>query len=183
MNTTKARLLACPACARHIRMSERACLFCGLVLPASFGEAPVLPQPARMSRGGLVGYRARAIAASTVALATAGCGSTIAGSSSDAGSNISRGDSSQTSQADSSETSQGDSSQGDTGGGGIVMGSTTVYGGPWPYPIDDGSAEATAPPEAGALDGSPPDAVAVDSGASDASDHDVGALPAYGLSP
>src|SRR5580692_3003795 len=80
---SQARLLACPACARHIRVSEPACLFCGLVLPDSFGAEPAIPPPPRLTRAGLVSYRARAIAASTAALVTASCGGSLTASTSE----------------------------------------------------------------------------------------------------
>lgn len=46
-----ARLLACPACMRHIRSNEAHCPFCRRGLPDDFGNAPVLlPPPATTSR-------------------------------------------------------------------------------------------------------------------------------------
>ena len=42
------RLLACPACARHIRFTESKCPFCGAFCPGSFGKAP---EPMRLWRG------------------------------------------------------------------------------------------------------------------------------------
>ena len=79
----KARLLACPGCARHVRVSEPSCLFCGLVLPESFRNEAVVPRPPRMTRGGRFTYRARAIAASTAALVTASCGGALEAGSQD----------------------------------------------------------------------------------------------------
>ena len=35
-----AHLVACPSCARHVRVSEQACPFCRTSLPASFAAAP-----------------------------------------------------------------------------------------------------------------------------------------------
>jgi hypothetical protein len=47
----KARLLACPSCSRHVRISEIACPFCEARLPESFGSGPApVPPPAGLSR-------------------------------------------------------------------------------------------------------------------------------------
>jgi hypothetical protein len=74
---TLARLLACPSCARHVRVSEPLCVFCGVVLLKSFRDQPALPPPPRMSRGGLYTYRARALAASAAALVSVSCGGAL----------------------------------------------------------------------------------------------------------
>jgi hypothetical protein len=166
---TKARLLACPGCARHVRVSEHACLFCGLVLPESFRDAPVVPPPpTRMSRSGLFAYRARALAASTAALVTASCGGTLDASSSDAGSDVYVGGDAST----SADASLGDSSPGDDA-------IATLYG----FPVGDGSFFPDASQDAGsdattgadsAYDGAPPP---------DASEPDAVVLPPYGIAP
>jgi|HubBroStandDraft_2_1064218.scaffolds.fasta_scaffold250484_2 hypothetical protein len=197
----KARLLACPGCARHVRVSEPSCVFCGVALPKSFGETPALPPPPRLSRSALYTYRARALAASTVALVTASCGGTVdTGSSSDGGSDAySSGDSSY--YGDSfgalygiAPMPLGDASHGDEA-------IATMYGLPitdaGPFPRDassagDSEAGATSPDASGdaaseaepldaahevgavALYGSPP---------RDASDLDITIAPAYGISP
>jgi hypothetical protein len=141
---TKARLLACPGCARHLRVTEVTCVFCGLVLAESFRNAVVVPPPPRMSRSGLYAYRARAMAASTAALVTASCGGTGAGPS-DAASDAYGGEASMS----------GDSAPGDES-------VATLYG----LPVFDAStgedsassdASRDASPEAGLLDASAPD--------------------------
>src|SRR5580658_2561143 len=77
----KARLLACPSCARHVRVSESACPFCATSLPASFGAgAAAKPPPARLSRGELYAFGTAA------ALAVAACGQMVG--ESDAGSDV-----------------------------------------------------------------------------------------------
>jgi hypothetical protein len=70
-----ARLLACPACARHVRVSESSCPFCSGPLPTSFGEAP-LPSPprSRLSRAALAAF-----SASSLAIASVSCGGTVEG--------------------------------------------------------------------------------------------------------
>ena len=83
---TKARLLACPGCARHVRVNEPACIFCGFELPKSFADKPALPRPPRMNRAGLFAYAGVLAAASTAALATSNCGGTLEAGSSEAGS-------------------------------------------------------------------------------------------------
>jgi hypothetical protein len=76
-----ARLLACPSCARHVRVDEARCHFCSEVLPDDFGAGPVpVPPPAWLSRferyfnpkrtGRLVGTLAGAAA---LAAATSNC--------------------------------------------------------------------------------------------------------------
>ena len=57
-----ARLLACPSCDRHVRVGERACPFCGLVLPGSFGDEPGRAPPSTLirSRLGWTRFGARA---------------------------------------------------------------------------------------------------------------------------
>jgi hypothetical protein len=73
------RLLACPACARHVRVDEPCCPFCRVDLPGDFGAGPApVPPPAwatrfdrffnRRSAAGVVGALAGA-----AALAAADC--------------------------------------------------------------------------------------------------------------
>jgi hypothetical protein len=60
-----ARLLACPSCARHIRMTEATCPFCAARCPVSFATAcaaSLLPLPGRRSRAGWFHLGARAAA-------------------------------------------------------------------------------------------------------------------------
>jgi hypothetical protein len=53
----KPHLVACTACARHVRVSEAACPFCGAVFPASLRErAPPLPPGARLTRAALFAF-------------------------------------------------------------------------------------------------------------------------------
>jgi hypothetical protein len=60
------RLLACPLCARHVRVSESLCPFCGTAFAATFGRglAPE-PPPRGLSRAAL--YRRSLAAAGAVA--------------------------------------------------------------------------------------------------------------------
>jgi hypothetical protein len=61
------------------------CVFCGILLSNSFGEAPaLLPPPPGLNRSALYTYRARAIAASTAALLTASCGGAVTSGPEDA---------------------------------------------------------------------------------------------------
>ena len=51
------RLVACSSCARHVRVSETACPFCGSVLPDSLREgAPPQPPGARLTRAALFAF-------------------------------------------------------------------------------------------------------------------------------
>src|SRR5687768_7588143 len=67
-------LCPCPACARHVLSTERACPFCGAAMPADF-SARVRPEmPRRLSR-------AAAFALGTT-LALGGCSDTVTGTDS-----------------------------------------------------------------------------------------------------
>jgi hypothetical protein len=78
-----ARLLACPSCARHVRVTEARCPFCRAALADGFGAAPVpLPPPPGLGRYEQVRYGRMAAAVSVSVLAAAalvGCevGNTI----------------------------------------------------------------------------------------------------------
>jgi hypothetical protein len=68
---TRAHLLPCPACARHVRVNEPACPFCKEALPAAFrGEARPEAPRVRLARAALF-----ALGTGTAALA---CGSSTA---------------------------------------------------------------------------------------------------------
>jgi len=72
---TKARLLACPSCSRHVRATERACPFCAAALPETFAAAPApRPPPKRLSRGALYAFGATSI---TLATACSSGGGTV----------------------------------------------------------------------------------------------------------
>lgn len=71
-----ARLLPCPACARHVRVSEEACPFCAAALPATMASRPLPRSPTtRLSRAAL-------FALGTSAAAIAACGGSTEGDSS-----------------------------------------------------------------------------------------------------
>ncbi len=64
------RLLGCPRCARHVRVSERRCPFCEMDLPETFGTEPAPRAPPRgISRSAL--YRHGALAAATAVAGSA----------------------------------------------------------------------------------------------------------------
>lgn len=176
---SQARLLACPACARHIRVSEPACLFCGLVLPDSFGAEPALSPPPRLSRAGLASYRARAIAASTAALVTASCGGSLTASTSET--DASSGRDSAYGGGDSAlygaDSATGDSALREDSSSGGFMGATTgAYGGPGLDPLDASETDAGATDATLTPDTAPP--------VLDASDPDVFRYPVlYGAPP
>jgi len=75
-----ARLLACPACSRHIRLTEERCPFCGAPCAASFASSPLpVPPPRGHTRAGLFRFGALAVAGvgGSAALATmVGCSNT-----------------------------------------------------------------------------------------------------------
>ncbi len=76
----RAHLSACPACRRHVRVTELACPFCGDALGDSF-RAMVAPAPltVRLSRAALL-----ALGTGTLSLAAA-CGGATSGTPGDAG--------------------------------------------------------------------------------------------------
>ena len=62
---TKPHLRACSTCARHIRVSEEACPFCGSTLEESFRAAPPPQAPgARLTRAALFALGTGAVALS-----------------------------------------------------------------------------------------------------------------------
>ena len=70
-------LVPCPACGRHVRISERACPFCASALEdAHLGEARVPAPGAPRSRAALFGLAAGATIAAATLIAESGCGST-----------------------------------------------------------------------------------------------------------
>ncbi len=79
------RLVACPSCARHVRVSELACPFCRVALPSRLREvnAPTLPS-VRLNRAALLALRAGALSVTTAA-----CGGSVVTTSGneDSGSN------------------------------------------------------------------------------------------------
>jgi hypothetical protein len=158
----KARLLACPACARHVRVSETGCPFCGSALPDEFGGAAAPRKPtARLSRAALYAF-----GATSLTLASVACGSSGNGTSDGGDEQISAMDGPQgqdsASSGSSSESGSGSASESGSGGvsesgsGGSAesgSGSATeggdfdvvaAYGGP-----GDASFDAVSPTDAG----------------------------------
>jgi hypothetical protein len=64
----RAHLAPCPSCARHVRVSEQACPFCGAELPAALRATPPPNMPAARLK------RAAVYALGAGALAINGCG-------------------------------------------------------------------------------------------------------------
>jgi hypothetical protein len=78
---TKPHLRACVSCARHVRVSEVACPFCGSALGESFRAAPAPQAPAgRLTRAALF-----ALGSATLALTQACSSSSTPAPSDDAG--------------------------------------------------------------------------------------------------
>jgi hypothetical protein len=58
----KPRLLACPSCSRHVRMTEQACPFCASSLPETFAATPAPRAPTkRLNRGALYAFASTSI--------------------------------------------------------------------------------------------------------------------------
>jgi hypothetical protein len=183
---SKARLLACPTCARHVRLDEGVCPFCAAKLPASWSRlredgVPLSPAT-RLSRAALYALRMGTLSATTVA-----CGGAVGGGAGE----------------------QPDSDQGDSvaifeaayGGpppDGSFVGA--AYGGPVfidgnvlpayglaPLP-ESGLVDSATHSDAGSSDAAQTDAAPRDASPSDASRSDgfiapPYGLPAYGLPP
>ena len=135
---THAHLAACPACSRHVRVTETACPFCGGALADSFrAQTAPVPLTVRLSRAALL-----ALGTGTLSLAAA-CGGATSSVPSDGGGGA---------DAKTSEVPDGASSVFDSGNGGYDSSNVAVpYGLPPPPPEDAG----TEPPPA---DASAPDA-------------------------
>jgi hypothetical protein len=70
---TKSPVSPCPSCARHVRLNEPACPFCGGELPRAFREQVTTPSPAkRLNRAAL-----HALRMSAIPLTVAACGGTV----------------------------------------------------------------------------------------------------------
>jgi hypothetical protein len=73
---TRPHLAPCAACARHVRVSEEACPFCGVPLAASMrASAPPRGPAMRLTRAALFAFGALG-ASAVAATAAAGCGTT-----------------------------------------------------------------------------------------------------------
>jgi len=111
VNVKKSHLAACPACARHVRVSEPSCPFCHEALPSSFRELVAPPPPAtRLSRAALY-----ALGVGTLSAATAACGGAVrASGATDSG------------QGDGTSVGSGEDSGQDDGSSGVGV---PIYGG------------------------------------------------------
>ncbi len=70
---SRAPLLACPACARHVRVDEGACPFCRAALPSWFPDTTLPRTPSeRLSRAAL-----HALRLSALSVTTAACGGSV----------------------------------------------------------------------------------------------------------
>jgi hypothetical protein len=100
---SRAPLLGCPTCARHIRVDSRACPFCGRSLPAAFGAEPVAHHPRVTRRVETLVYLA---GTSALALAAA-CGDVVTSSDGDAGDATTKLDGAQPDDRDRMQDSRG----------------------------------------------------------------------------
>jgi hypothetical protein len=87
----KSKLLVCPSCERHVRVTDAACPFCGLALPIELRASLALRSPTkRLGRAALY-----ALGMGTLSLAAA-CGGTVEtlgdGGSGDGGTSAEAGD-------------------------------------------------------------------------------------------
>ncbi len=183
---TSASLRPCPACARHVRVNEDACPFCGEGLARSFRAGP-RPQPpaVRLTRAALFAF-----GTGTLTLSPAGCGgavSTRGGPGENDGTvQVSNGDAA----SDAAQTGvNGEADSGDL----------AMYGGP-PFPFDQDCGTFSvlglygAPPferpcetvplvDAGAIDDATVDASTTGPVDAAADEHHVTIVASYGLPP
>lgn len=75
-------LRPCPACSRHVRVTETSCTFCGEALETV--TLPKVAPPARLGRAALLAFGAAA-ATATIAACTSGTGPIVADASVDDG--------------------------------------------------------------------------------------------------
>jgi hypothetical protein len=134
---TKSPVSPCPSCARHVRLNEPACPFCGGELPRAFREQVATRSPAkRLNRAAL-----HALRMSAIPLTLAACGGTVSvagegdaaapqdgagssGAGSSGASSSSGGSGSGGSSGTTSGSSSGGSSSGTTSSGGSSSGSS-----------------------------------------------------------
>ncbi len=122
---------ACPACARHIKVEEGACPFCGARTPEGFANVVRPRVAAPLSRAAILFVSATAVTGA--ALAT-GCGS-----SSDAGPVVLYGPAPIV-DSGTADSRAGDSATTDSGrvDSGVDSGNAVLYG---PAPVDSGTDE------------------------------------------
>ncbi|MFI5299396.1 MAG: hypothetical protein ACHREM_14980 [Polyangiales bacterium] len=158
-------LVPCPACHRHVRISESACPFCASALPADFARGVIPGTTQRLSRSAAFAF------ASTLTIA--GCSST--------GQTATTGDAAQ-------DTATSEAGGADAGHNDADTGIVALYGGAPDAitPIDTGANDADTgmiaiyggPPD-GALDVSPGDSMS--DGPADGDTGGGGAI--YGSAP
>jgi hypothetical protein len=84
---TRSHLRACPSCARHVRVSEKTCPFCGGPLAEAFRAAPAPRAPgARLTRAALFAFGTGVLAVAP------GCSSSSATGGGDAGTDAGQGE-------------------------------------------------------------------------------------------
>ncbi len=151
------RLVVCPACARHVRVDETACPFCGTGLPPHMQPKVAVAPPAGLGRAALYAFRVGTLSLTATAAA---CGGSVSGSSGDGAPppDAAIGDSPESLDASSAADAPSDAAS-----------------------QADARADAASPdgsrPEGGSPDGSPADAAQP----RDANVRDVMILPPYGI--
>lgn len=115
-------LAACPACARHVRLSEPSCPFCRYELPPSFRERAPLSPASRLNRAALHALRMGAIS-----IAAAACGGEVSAEN-DGGSSMTSSGASTSGASASGASASGSSSSGSSTSGSSESGSSGRYG-------------------------------------------------------
>jgi hypothetical protein len=136
---TNAHLRACPSCARHARVSETACPFCGAAFDQAFRSTPEPQGPrVRLARAALVAFGA--LGAGSLAATTACSSSTSAPEPAYGGTPVMTepvdGSATQDDSGDAGSTTPSEASAGDATTDGPVA--TPAYGAPG-MPIVDAS--------------------------------------------
>jgi hypothetical protein len=175
----KPHLRSCPSCARHVRISERACPFCSALLPDSFRASSPPPLPAqRMGRAAIFAFGATLMTAPA-------CDDTGGGNNTDGGGTggtSASGGSGGSATGGSSGSSTGGSGGSSTGGSGGAGGRGGAGGGGTGGSKADGGAKDSTsdrPPDSGGgigpVYGLPPPPPPQNDGG--------GVAPAYGIPP
>ena len=130
----KAHLVPCASCARHVRVTENACPFCGASLSSELRATPApVPPRTRLSRAGLVALGA-SVAGAALSVA---CSGSIAQQDASTGGGTEGGVVSDAADADADALTNADAygmPPRDAGDADVIM-NGTKYGGP---PLYDG---------------------------------------------
>jgi len=166
-------LVPCPACQRHVRVSEVSCPFCTETLSQSLRNRSAEPLPAaRLGRAALYAFRASLTGVAVIAAGSVAVAGTVACSSdSDNGGG--------SGQQTSGGTSAGGNSSGNDGNGGSAVGSSGANAGG----ATNGGSNGGTPGSAGAVGSGGDDGNPGSAGNDGSGGDNGGAIALYGAVP